>query len=151
MGRSMPSDSVVSVEAMTQPASEPELAALVRAILDQRQHCFIPYDKPGLHEWDERATAALAAPVQPVSELIVGWISYGGKFTPNPDHQWRGPMTTDWKIPLMVAPEAVARPASEPLPADVEAMCKELDNGIGEYDVQQRAIAMIRTLWANQK
>lgn len=38
-----------------------ELRALVRGILDQRSACFIPNDKEGLLNWDERASKVLGA------------------------------------------------------------------------------------------
>ena len=37
-----------------------EFRALVKAILDNRSHCFVPNDRKGLLAWDERAEKALA-------------------------------------------------------------------------------------------
>lgn len=36
-----------------------QLRALVQGILDERDHCFIPNDRPGTSRWDERARKAL--------------------------------------------------------------------------------------------
>ena len=38
-----------------------ELRLLVRGVLDNRSHCFIPNDQDGLFNWDERAMAAVGA------------------------------------------------------------------------------------------